>query len=188
MAREYPKLVFTKAVKATQEGYAVRDRVQRQEEAPIEDTILSAREKSFIEARDSFYVASVLQNGWPYVQHRGGPRGFLKVLDSSTLAFADFRGNMQYVTVGTSRTDDRVALFLMDYGNKKRLKVMARIAFHKANDRPELLAQVEDPNYRGRIERVAVLRIEAFDWNCPQHITQRYSAVEFAELSQKGPQ
>ncbi len=185
MSRKYTSLVFTDAVKTVQHRYEVRDKVRRQEAANIEDGRLSLREQSFIEARDSFYVASVLENGWPYLQHRGGPAGFLKVIDAQTLAFADFRGNLQYVTVGSTEHDNRVALLLMDYANQMRLKIMARVEFVDADQAPDLLAKVEDPDYRGRIERVAILKVEAFDWNCPQHITPRYTEAQLAELPAK---
>lgn len=134
-------------------------------------------EAAFIAARDSFYMASVSETGWPYVQHRGGPPGFLKIIDAKTLAFADFRGNRQYITLGNTSTENRVALILMDYPNRRRLKIYARI---EVSEDPELAQAVATPGYRGLPERVFLLHLEAFDWNCPQHITPRFTEAEVA--------
>jgi predicted pyridoxine 5'-phosphate oxidase superfamily flavin-nucleotide-binding protein len=123
-------------------------------------------------------MATVSQSGWPYVQHRGGPAGFLKVLDEKTLAFADYRGNRQYVSLGNVASDDRTALFLMDYPNRKRLKILAHMSVRDLAAEPELAERLASPGYKGRPERAFVLRLEAFDWNCPQHITPRFSAAE----------
>lgn len=128
-------------------------------------------------------MASINENSWPYVQHRGGPQGFLKVIDSETLAFADFRGNRQYISTGNFRTNDKVALFFMDYVNRTRLKVLGRISVIPAND-IEVLAMIEDPNYRARVEKGFRIQVEAFDWNCPQHITQRFTTPEVEQLVQ----
>jgi predicted pyridoxine 5'-phosphate oxidase superfamily flavin-nucleotide-binding protein len=138
----------------------------------------TAAEAAFVQARDSFYMATVSQSGWPYVQHRGGPAGFLKVLDEKTLAFADYRGNRQYVSLGNVASDDRTALFLMDYPNRKRLKILAHMSVRDLAAEPELAERLASPGYKGRPERAFVLRLEAFDWNCPQHITPRFSAAE----------
>ena len=135
-------------------------------------------EAAFIAERDSFYLASVSQSGWPYVQHRGGPAGFLKVLDETTLAFADFRGNRQYVSLGNIADDDRVALFLMDYPNRARLKVLARMRAFDLAAEPDIAAAVALPGYRAVAERGFVLKLHAFDWNCAQHITPRFTAAE----------
>ena len=142
------------------------------------DNRFGDREKEFIAARDSFYVATVGEDGWPYVQFRGGPNGFLKVLNDQTFGYADFRGNLQYITTGNISHDDRVALFLMDYPNQKRLKIMARAIVYDADQRPDLVKQLQNPDYRARIERVVLYRLVAFDWNCPQHITPRWTAEE----------
>ena len=138
-------------------------------------------ERAFIAARDSFYMASVSETGWPYVQHRGGPQGFLKVLDDRTLGFADYRGNRQYISVGNLTADARVCLILMDYANRARLKVFARIELRALDADPTLAEQVADPGYKARPERVMLLHLEAFDWNCPQHITPRFTEAEMAE-------
>ena len=138
----------------------------------------TAAEAAFIAARDSFYLASVSENAWPYVQHRGGPTGFLKLLDERTLAFADFRGNRQYISLGNIAANDRVCLFLMDYPNRARLKILARMKAIDLGDDPELAERLALPGYRGKAERALVLRLEAFDWNCAQHITPRFTMEE----------
>lgn len=140
--------------------------------------LLTDMEADFISARDSFYLASRSETGWPYVQHRGGPPGFLKVIDAATLAFAEFRGNRQYLSLGNVTADDRVALILMDYPNRRRLKVLGRLSARDLVDDPDLAARLALPDYRARTERAFVIRIEAFDWNCPQHITPRYTTAE----------
>jgi uncharacterized protein len=137
-------------------------------------------ESAFITARDSFYLASVSETGWPYVQHRGGPRGFLKLVDDRTLAFADYRGNRQYISVGNTMADARVCLFLMDYPNRSRLKIYARAETLALDADPALTALVTVPGYKARLERVFRLRLEAFDWNCSQHITPRFTEEEVA--------
>jgi predicted pyridoxine 5'-phosphate oxidase superfamily flavin-nucleotide-binding protein len=141
---------------------------------------LTADEAAFIAARDSFYLASVSETGWPYVQHRGGPPGFLKVLDEKTLAFVDFRGNRQYISLGNAAANNRVALILVDYPNRARLKIYARAEARPLADDPELAARLALPGYRARTERAFVLHLEAFDWNCPQHITPRFTEAEIA--------
>ena len=137
-------------------------------------------EAEFIAARDSFYLATVSETGWPYVQHRGGPPGFLKVLDERTLGFADFRGNRQYISLGNAAVNDRAALFLMDYPNRTRLKIYARMSAHDLAAEPDLAAKLALPGYRARPERALLLHLEAFDWNCPQHITPRFTEAEVA--------
>lgn len=182
MPRKYTKLTFTDSVKRIQEFYGTRRQGAKLEAIDWEDDRLSDRETAFISDRDGFYVASVGENGWPYLQFRGGPRGFVKVLDERTLAFADFRGNLQYITAGNVKHDDRVALFFMDYANRKRLKVMARAEVFDANEHPELIEQLEDRNYKARVERAVIYHVEAFDWNCPQHITPRWTEDELAPM------
>ena len=135
-------------------------------------------EKQFIAERDSFYMASVGETGWPYVQHRGGPKGFLHVLDDRTLAFADFRGNRQYISVGNVADNDRVALILMDYPNRRRLKIYARAETRDLGSDPALAETLALTGYKARPERAILLRLEAFDWNCPQHITPRFTEAE----------
>ena len=138
---------------------------------------LGFREVEFIGKRDSFYMASVGESGWPYVQHRGGPAGFMKVLDPKTIGFADYSGNRQYVSTGNFKTDDRVALFFMDYPNRRRLKMLGRVR-SVALDEVEMLAKLEDDGYPAQLERGFTIQVEAFDWNCPQHITPRFTEAE----------
>lgn len=140
-------------------------------------------EAAFIGERDSVYLASVAQTGWPYIQHRGGPKGFLRVLDTVTLGFANYRSNRQYLSLGNTAADDRVALFLMDYPHRRRLKVLAHMTAHDLKAEPELAAKLATPGYRGLPERGFILRLEAFDWNCPQHITPRFTALEVEAAS-----
>ncbi len=138
-------------------------------------------EAAFIADRDSFYMATVSETGWPYIQHRGGPRGFLQLVDDRTLAFADYRGNRQYISTGNLAADDRVCLFLMDYTRRARLKVYARVETLEPDDDPALTKLVTVPGYKAKVERVFRLRLEAFDWNCPQHITPRFAEEEVSK-------
>jgi uncharacterized protein len=138
-------------------------------------------EATFIADRDSFYMATVSETGWPYIQHRGGPRGFLKIVDDRTLAFADYRGNRQYISLGNLAADDRACLFLMDYARGARLKIYARVETVALDADPDLTRLVTTPDYRVKLERVFRLRLEAFDWNCPRHISPRFTEPEIAE-------
>jgi predicted pyridoxine 5'-phosphate oxidase superfamily flavin-nucleotide-binding protein len=138
-------------------------------------------EVAFIEARDSFYMATISETGWPYVQHRGGPRGFLRVIDDKTLAFADFAGNRQYISLGNLAADARVSLILMDYANRRRLKIFAHAEAKSLAEDPALAEKIATPGYRGKAERAFLLHLDAFDWNCPQHITQRFDAPDVAQ-------
>jgi len=135
-------------------------------------------ELSFIASRDSFYIASVSETGWPYVQHRGGPPGFLKVIDSKTLAFADYRGNRQYISTGNFAANDRACLFLVDYPRRERLKIYMHVEKLTLDVDTALTSLVTNAGYRAKAERIFKLRLEAFDWNCPQHITPRYTERE----------
>jgi predicted pyridoxine 5'-phosphate oxidase superfamily flavin-nucleotide-binding protein len=139
-------------------------------------------ETAFIATRDSFYLASVSETGWPYVQHRGGPAGFVKVLDDRTLVFPDFRGNRQYLTPGNIGADDRVSLILVDYPNRARLKVLGHMRSRDLRDDPELAEKLALPGYAGKPERAFVLDLVAFDWNCQQHFTQRFTVAEINSL------
>jgi uncharacterized protein len=135
-------------------------------------------EHAFIGQRDSFYMATVAENGWPYMQHRGGPPGFLRVLDDRTLGFADFRGNRQYISVGNLSVDDRAALFLIDYANRARLKILGHIELKDLKDDPDLTAKLAVPGYKAKVERAMLIHLQNFDWNCPQHITPRFTQAE----------
>jgi predicted pyridoxine 5'-phosphate oxidase superfamily flavin-nucleotide-binding protein len=138
-------------------------------------------EAAFIADRDSFYMATVSETGWPYVQHRGGPRGFVKLVDDRTLAIPDYRGNRQYISVGNLAASDRAALILMDYARRARLKLYAHVEAVALDADPALTALVTIPDYKAKMERILLLRLEAFDWNCPQHITPRFTEPEVAE-------
>jgi len=140
----------------------------------------TGNEAAFIAERDSFYMATVSETGWPYVQHRGGPAGFLKVVDARTLAFADFRGNKQYISTGNVAANDRACLFLMDYRRRARLKIYVHVEVLGVEDDPALTAQVQDAGYKAKVERIYRLRLDAFDWNCPQHITPRFTEDEIS--------
>ena len=141
-------------------------------------------ELAFITQRDSFYMATVSETGWPYVQHRGGPRGFLKVVNEKTLAFADYRGNRQYISVGNLGANDRVALILMDYAGRARLKVYAHVEPVALDADPGLAERIATPGYKAKPERILLLHLVAFDWNCPQHIIPRFTEEEIAEAMQ----
>jgi predicted pyridoxine 5'-phosphate oxidase superfamily flavin-nucleotide-binding protein len=177
MAHKFAQIAFTPTVRAVQLEEGSRTAYARMDEGEDHHHQLSARETAFIAARDSFYMATVSETGWPYVQHRGGPGGFVKVLDESTIGFADYAGNRQYVSTGNLKTDNRVALFFMDYPNRKRLKMLGRVRAVGPNEF-EQLAHLRDENYPAKITRGFVIAVEGFDWNCPQHITPRYTEAE----------
>lgn len=178
MDRALTDIAFTPAVRAAQERYGSRALFGRVERMEAETVMLGPREIAFIEARDGFYQATVSETGWPYVQFRGGAVGFLKVIDGRTIGYADLRGNVQYLSVGNMSANDRVALILMDYANRRRLKIWARArVVHPEEDR-ELVEALSMPDAGGPVERAVVLTVEAFDWNCPKHITPRYTAAE----------
>ena len=180
MGHRYAKLMFSPAAKALQSQGRSRDTYARMEQGEDYNYLLSDKEAQFIRQRDSLYMASVSESGWPYVQHRGGPQGFIKVLDSATLGFADYRGNRQYISAGNVQSNNRVSLFLMDYPNRRRLKVAGRLEFVDPDD--ARLQALLDPNYRARIERGVLIHIAAFDWNCPQHITPRYTDADIDRM------
>ena len=177
--QRYDELMFTPAVLALQEAEGTRETYARN--YGPRTRVMGADDIAFVTSRTSFYMASVSETGWPYVQHRGGPVGFLKVLDDHTLGFADYRGNKQHISHGNTQSDDRVSLFLMDYPRKARLKLQGRATFIEAADNPDLANQLA-VDKQGRVERLVTIRIEAFDWNCPQFITPRFDAAEIAQL------
>jgi hypothetical protein len=177
MGHRFAELVFTPRVKALQEELGSRRGYARMESGEASHAALGPREAAYIAERDSFYMASVSETGWPYVQHRGGPAGFVRVLDEKTLGFADFKGNRQYVSVGNLSGDDRVSLFFMDYPNRTRLKLLGR-AQRIELGQSELLSKLALPGYPAQVERGFLIHVEAFDWNCPQHITPRFTAAE----------
>ena len=183
MPRAFAELTFTPNVRAVQEkhGSAASYAKFLAPEVSGGDAF-TAREAEFIAERDGFYQATVSETGWPYVQFRGGPRGFLKLLDAKRLAYADFRGNRQYLSVGNLQSNYRISLFLMDYPNRRRLKILGTVELVEIKDDPELVAQLHDPDYRAVPERAFVITLAGFDWNCPQHIPQRYTLEELAEM------
>ncbi len=176
----FGSLVFTPLVKQLQERYGSRRQYERMEKDATQDR-LTPFEIEFLGERDSFYWATIGATGWPYVQHRGGPRGFLKVIDERTLALGDFRGNKQYISTGNLLSDDRVAMIMVDYPRQARLKILGRVKVLEGEAAQSWLPRVRMPGEKSVIERVFVIHLEAFDWNCPQHITPRYTAEEIRE-------
>lgn len=183
MAKNFAEIAFTDSVKKEQEKHGSRRQYERIGRI-ARGIQLSSAERQFIAARDSFYLATVSSDGQPYVQFRGGPKGFLKVIDDKTLAFADFRGNMQYISTGNLDENDRAALILMDYPARQRLKIFARIEIIDAATDPALIEKIDDPDYPAIVERAMILHLEAFDWNCQQHITPRFTLEEIREFTQ----
>ncbi len=173
----YAQLAFTDAVKSMQEANGSRRSYHRMEKMNVVDG-LSANEIEFLEDQDHFFMASFGENGYPYIQHRGGPRGFLKVIDPKTLAFVDFTGNKQYITVGNAQTNPNVALIMVSYPQRARLKIYAKLRVVSLEDDPVLFEQIDPADYPHRPERMLVLDVQAFDWNCPQHITPRYTVED----------
>ncbi len=180
MGHRYLELLSTPAVRAARVAQDGEDRYGGASAGPDHNHRLGPAEAAFISARDGFYLASLSASGWPYIQFRGGPPGFLRVLDETTLGFADFRGNRQYLTVGNLDQDDRVSLFLMDYARRRRLKILGRMRFV---DDPDLVRRVAVPGYAAKVERAARVELVGFDWNCPQHIPLRFTEAEIAAAS-----
>ncbi|MEW6996144.1 2Fe-2S iron-sulfur cluster-binding protein [Colwelliaceae bacterium BS250] len=181
MAHQYAKIAFTDKVRQVQSELNSRAGYASMDTGEDYNFMFSENEAQFIAQRDSFYMASVSETNWPYVQHRGGPSGFLKVLDAQTLGFADYKGNRQYVSTGNFRSNDKVSIILMDYPNRRRLKILGHIEQVDEQDW-QTLASLEDSNYKARVERGFVIKISAFDWNCPQHITPKYNEDELSAL------
>lgn len=183
MPHHFAELAFTPTVKEVQEAQGSRRSYARMDELPdAVNQSLTTAEMEFITARNSFYLGTVSETGWPYIQHRGGPAGFLRVLDERTIGFADFRGNRQYISIGNLMTNDRVSVLLMDYPNRTRLKLLGRARL-VGLDEQSTLSRLEFSDYRARVERGVVITIEGFDWNCPQHITERYSREEMHRVT-----
>ena len=183
MPRNFGSLVFTPLVKALQEQHGSRRQYARLEAYDSSPGRLGPEESAFIADRDTFYMATLGSTGWPYIQHRGGPKGFLKVIDESTIAFADFLGNKQYISTGNLLSDNRAALILMDYPRQLRLKILGRVEIFEGDQAHtnDWIGKVRDPQYKATVERVYVIRVEAFDWNCQQHIIPMYTAEEIRE-------
>lgn len=178
MNQNFTKLTFTESVKKAQEKYGSRKIYQKMDEVGPDQYRLFHRETSFIEGRDSFYMSTVSETGWPYVQFRGGPKGFLKVIDQETLGYADFKGNMQYISTGNINALGKAALILLDYPTRSRLKIWAETEILDPEQHPELLEKLTMKDYKAKIERLVIFHIKAYDWNCPQHITPRYTMEE----------
>ncbi len=179
MAMNFLKHTVTDSVRKAQEHYFGSS--PRITGSPERDA-LTEDETTFIRGRDSFYVATVNENGWPYIQHRGGRAGFLRVLNPHTLAFADYRGNRQMLSTGNLAANDRVALFLMDYPQRTRLKILGHARVEDARQHPDLVKNLAEPDVHGIVERLFFIEVLSFDWNCPKYITPRYTAEEIQEL------
>ena len=178
MSYRFADLAFTPAVKAAQEKLGSRAAYAAAQEQGDRDFRLGPSEKAFLQSRDHFFMATVSETGWPYVQHRGGPPGFVQVLDESRFALPDFRGNRQYISLGNLAGNDRAAFIFMDFPNKARLKALGRIG---VTEDAAVLERLRLPSYKATPERAFVVTVEALDWNCPQHITPRFSEAELAE-------
>ena len=185
MGHKYHEITFTDAVKSVQAEMGSRAGYARREgrQAVTHDR-LGPEETAFIANCDSFYMATVSETGWPYIQHRGGPKGFLRVLDEKTIGFADFSGNRQYVSVGNLATNDRVSLFLMDYTRRARLKMLGRAAI-VGLDAGDVLNNLVPANNSARVERGVVITLDAFDWNCPQHIPERFTTEDVERIVER---
>ena len=177
----FGSLLFTPVVKQLQERYGSRQQYDRMRKVGAQRDRLTAFEVEFLAERDSFYWATIGATGWPYVQHRGGPKGFVKVIDDHTLALADFRGNKQFISTGNLLTDNRVAMILVDYPQQARLKILGHVDVLEGEKAGAWMDRVKMPGYKALIERVFVIHLEAYDWNCPQHITPRYTAEQIHE-------
>ena len=182
MGHNFGSLVFTPLVKALQEKYGSRRQYARMEAGGASPDHLGPDESAFIAERDSFYMATVGATGWPYVQHRGGPKGFLKVIDDLTIAFADFRGNKQFISTGNVGSDNRVALIMVDYPGQTRLKVLGRTEIFEGERARQWIERLREPGDKTVIERPYLIWVEAFDWNCPQHITPRFTEEQIREV------
>ena len=185
MTHRFADIAFTPNVQRLQERHGSRAQYARMQERSGPNDALGPDEAELLAEADSFFLATVSETGWPYVQHRGGPAGFVKVLSPTTLAFADFRGNLQHVSTGNALGDDRASIIVVDYARRRRLKLLGRLRFLDLADAdPELVRHVELPGYLARVERVALFEVAAFDWNCPQHITPRFTEGEIDAATQ----
>ena len=183
MGRSFARIAFTPLVKRQQTAHGSRSQYQRVEQMGSIDDALTEDERGFILSRDSFYMATVSETGWPYIQHRGGEPGFLHVLDERTIAFADYRGNKQYISIGNLEHDDRVTLFLMDYPTRSRLKIFGHASVKEGAEARQLIGELSGPGVRALVERAIVIRIEGFDWNCQQYITPRYTEDQVVQIT-----
>ncbi|WP_294563241.1 pyridoxamine 5'-phosphate oxidase family protein [uncultured Arthrobacter sp.] len=185
MSKHYANIAFTPAVRQVQEHHGTAGYFPPKDTAAPADSPadpLGLREQTYLEGRDGMYLASVGETGWPYVQFRGGPPGFLKVLDKHTIGWADFQGNLQYVSTGNIRAMGRVSIIAVDYASQTRLKLFGRARIVTPEDGPDVLKALTVEGYQGVVERAVIVEVEAFDWNCPQHITPRYTLAELEEV------
>jgi predicted pyridoxine 5'-phosphate oxidase superfamily flavin-nucleotide-binding protein len=181
VSKHYGTIAFTDDVRAVQchhGSQAFYDRKRIAGEATPGPDPLTEDERDYLAERDSFYLATVSDTGWPYVQFRGGPKGFLRVLDLHFVGWADFRGNLQYISAGNLAGDNRVSIIAVDYVHRRRLKIFGHARIVTAEEDPQLADALKDPAYKAVVERAVVIDVEAFDWNCPQHITPRFTAAE----------
>ena len=181
MSKHYASIAFTEDVRAVQNEHGSDTfygrKVVAGKASPGADP-LTDDEKEYLSERDGFYLASVSETGWPYVQFRGGNPGFIRSLDDHTIAWADFRGNLQYVSTGNVRGDDRVAIIALDYAHQRRLKIFGHARIVTAHDDPELVKSLMDDTDDSVVERAVLVDVEAYDWNCQQHITPRFTVPE----------
>jgi predicted pyridoxine 5'-phosphate oxidase superfamily flavin-nucleotide-binding protein len=175
-------IAFTESVKAIQARLGSRKQYERMETADGWENAISMDLAAFIGERDSFYFATANARGQPYIQHRGGPKGFLKLLDGRTLAFADFAGNRQYISIGNLAENPQAFLFLMDYANQTRVKIWGRAEV--VDNDPQLVKELSDASYKGKPERAIRFRVDAVDINCRQHIQPRFTQGEVEALVQ----
>ena len=187
MPHTFARTMFSEPAKKLQERFGSRAAYERMARSGVGEQELGLDEAEFIGARNSFYMSTVTPDGWPYIQHRGGPTGFLHVLDDNTLAFADYSGNKQYISTGNLAANDRFALFLMDYPNRNRLKIIGHAKILEPGADPALEARLGVPNSRTKIERIYLLQVTGFDWNCNQHITPRFTREEMEALGEFQP-
>jgi len=178
MAETFLEIAFTNSVRKAQEKYFGNS---RRIHSAAERDALTEDEINFIRSRDSFYLATVSESGWPYMQHRGGKPGFLQVVSPASLAFADYRGNRQMLSTGNLSVNDRICLFLMDYPQRARLKILGHARVEDARQHPELVKKFSTPEVGPIVERVFLIEVVSFDWNCPKYITPRYTAAEVEE-------
>ena len=179
MAEKFLELLITPSVAKAQERYFGHSQTMP---GGAKRDALTDDEAQFIAARDSFYLSTISESGWPYMQHRGGPPGFLHIVNPTTLAFADYKGNRQMLSTGNLAANDRVALFLMDYPQRARLKILGHARIEDARQHPDIVKQLAEPDVHGIVERLFFIDVLSFDWNCPKYITPRYTAEAIQEL------
>jgi len=182
MDQNYAKLAFTQSVLDVQEAFGTKIKYA-QVQSSGDRFELTRTEGYFIQNRDSIYLSSVGENGWPYMQHKGGPKGFLKIIDASTLGMADFSGNGQYITTGNFNSTSKAMLFLMDYPTQSRLKIWVETEVLSVKDNPDLVEKLVDKGHEASVQRLFVFHVKAYDWNCNDHITPRFTREEFEKLA-----